>query len=285
MHWYLFLSLLFAPLSAYSEQSIKALIACDTLSELKFSTRRDFIHVRSILREVSVQTGLRLNINSLLGPSLSSENVQSWVQSVEREAPDVVFFYYSGHGSRSESATIPWPCLFFPQAFERFRSADLCARLRTLRSRLVIVILDCCNTPTTSLPPTLPDLIPKGIQRKIPLPGLTSLFLDTQGIIIAAGATPGEDSFALENGGLFTNSLIQAIHVESSATNVSWDSIFNLTSLLCSPTQRPFSSLQISPVRHGPKKKKLHRVKARESHAGRVNRHKMEVARIMRIAS
>ena len=248
MRWYLLLSLLLVNLTAYSEQSLEALIACDTFSDLRFSTRKDFIHLRSALREISSHTGLRLKMNILTGSSLTSNNVESWVENIEKAPADVVLFYYSGHGCQPQNMTTPWPCLMFPKKIEFFSSDALCARLKAIHSRLVIIILDCCNTTESTTPPGLQVFAPKVARAKTSLPGLKTLFLKTQGLVITAGSSPGEAAYALGNGSLFTNALIQALHTGTASTAVSWEGIFNHASEICSTRQHPISSLHIAPV-------------------------------------
>lgn len=255
MRWFLLLAILLIPFTAYSEASLGALIACDTFSDLRSSTKKDFSHLKSSLQEVSRYTGLHLKMNVLFGSSLSTQSVQSWITALEKEPPEVVVFYFSGHGCRSERINTPWPCLLFSKKLEHFQSEGLYSQLKALPSRLVIILLDCCNTSEQSIASGFMAFAPKSASSKGSLPGLKSLFMNTHGIIIAAGASPGELSFALRNGSLFTNCLLQAVRDECGSFKASWQNIFHHTCALCSPTQRPISMLDISTSHHGLKGK------------------------------
>lgn len=266
-------------------ESFQALIACDTYSELRPSTKKDIEHMRTVLREISVSTNLRLSMRFLYGDTLSADAVHSWVKSMEKSSPDVILFYYSGHGYRTDCCRSPWPYLFFPKSIESFPSDSLYTRLQAIGSRLVIIILDCCNNSLTPKFPVIGSLAKAKGRTTTHLPGLKTLFLKNRGVIIAAGSSPGEAAFALPNGSLFTNSWLQALRSSATAEDVSWKTIFDSTSVLCSPMQRPIASMEVETAEKSCKKPSRHRHKAKEIHPGIVNRESTDVATIMRIAS
>ena len=246
MRWLLFFSILLCPFRIFSEQRLHALIACDTHSDLRSSTKKDLAHLKTTLRKISMYTGLRLKMHVLIGNALTADNVNLWTKGIEKALPDVVVFYYSGHGCASQETL--WPCLVFPRKRERFPSEALYKRLHSLRSRLVIILLDCCNN-------SVPSPIQGFVQRaknaspcKTHLPGLKTLFLKTQGIIIAAGSAPGEEAFTVANGSLFTNSFVNALTSAPTKEQVSWKTIFERTAEACFPTQRPLFVLNVSPT-------------------------------------
>lgn len=284
MHWHFVFLLLFAPCTTLSGESLHALIACDTFSDLRSSTKKDIAHVKTALHEISIQTGLRLTTHLLHDDTLTADNVRAWIQSIEKKPTDVVVFYYSGHGFRSQNMQTQWPRLFFSKKRESFSSDILYEHLYVIRSRLVIIILDCCNTFLASKIPEGLALTKNGSHQKTPLPGLKTLFLRTRGIIMAAGSSPGEAAFALDSGGVFTNSFIQALSSETTSENSTWNNIFDRTSETCSPMQRPISSLHIASIARTYQKESLHRPRAKESHAGSVKRHSTEVETIIRMA-
>ncbi len=250
-------------------ESFHALIACDTDLELETSAKQDISHVRTALREISLQTGLHLSMHFLSGNRLSANSIHSWIKKLEHKPPNVVLFYYSGHGFRSEIIHSPWPCLFLPKKVESVPSEPIYQRLYAIGSRLVIIILDCCNTPLAFKHPR------RAVREKSPLPGLKTLFLYTKGMIIAAGSSPGESAFALPDGSLFTNSWLHALRSHTASDDISWKEIFDATYVLCSPMQRPIFSLEIDAQQPNTK----------ESHAGKVRRHSTDVETIICMAS
>ncbi len=285
MKWYCVFFFFLAPFTELFGESLHALIACDTRSNIRTSTRKDIAHLRTSLREISIQTGLHLSMRFLYGDNLSTEKVQAWISSVKKKPPDIVLFYYSGHGFRTRASTTPWPSLYFPKKLENISSETVYNDLRTLPSRLVIIILDCCNTVMKGPPSLMAALAPDRGHQRASLPGLKTLFIRTEGIIIAAGSSPGESAFAQDDGSIFTNSLIQALSTEAKNEEVSWKNIFDRVSMICSPRQRPISFLQVTPIAHKSARKRLHRPRAKDSHAGKVMRHSTDVATMIRIAS
>lgn len=281
----LLIFLCLSPCEVYAKQILSALIACDTYSDLRTTTRKDTLHLRSALRSLCTHTDLRLKIHFLNGEALTAKNVDTWVRGIENAPSDIVFFYYSGHGRQANSTSTPWPYLLFPKNVETFPVEPLCERLEKLSSRLVIIILDCCNSIVRSKLPNPISFAFKGLPVKKSFPGLKTLFLKSQGRIIAAGAKPGEDSYSLDNGSFFTNSLIKALRTETTSAKVSWNSIFTQTALECSSMQHPIYQLTVFPIPDKEKKnRRLHRARARDSHAGKVKRHRMDVETMMRIA-
>jgi hypothetical protein len=250
MRYCLLLLFVLSSYTCFSEESIHALLACDTFSDLRSSTKKDIAHLKTALREIAAHTGLRLSTHMLYGDTLTSKNVYAWAKKAQTLRADVLVFYYSGHGLRSHSQ---WPMLMFPSRKESFPSEKLYENLKTLHSRLIIILLDCCNNSPPSAYPPIFLATPKQAQvQKKHLPGLKPLFLKTQGIIMAVGASPGEAAYAFDNGSVFTNSFIKALKKKALIKHITWKGIFDEALHICSPMQTPVSYLQISSI--APKK-------------------------------
>ena len=155
-----------------------------------------------------------------------------------------VLIYYSGHGYRTLTTSPSWPLLYFSSKGESLDSQTLWNNLYGSGPRLVIVLLDCCNRTSLQASPCFQGMIRGVGWDNKNHPGFKTLFLKTQGTVIAAGASPGEAAFAFDNGSLFTNSLTQTIRSSSGSKDVSWDTVFTRTSTLCAHMQRPICLIQ-----------------------------------------
>jgi hypothetical protein len=237
--------LIFFPHNAFGEWC-RALLACDTMSELKVASRQDLSHIKTTLHEAALSSGLKLKTEVLSDRSLISENVLAWIQSIEEAPGGVVVFYYSGHGYLTPGSSLPF--LSFPSHHQSFRPEEILQRLTATSSRLIIIILDCCCT-VRPLHNVKGMLVAKSSHPQVfVLPGFKTILAQCRGSIVVVGASPGQPAFAYESGSLFTNSLIQALYSECAFPDVSWQKIFDRTTALCAPTQKPLVSLNISPI-------------------------------------
>ena len=248
MRWFFLFFLLFIDSKAFPYESLRALIACDTISNLKTASEKDLATIKTALQKISHSCNLHLKTEVLSDRSLSTENILSWIKTIEKSPESVVFFYYSGHGFRNQEMQTSLPYLFFPGRQESFSPDLLFRRLAATKSHLVIIILDCCNSLSRINIP-MQRVFSKSESPFSPtFPGIKTLFIKNQGHIVAIGSSPGESAFAYDSGSLFTNSFVQSLFHESQSEEASWARIFERTAALCSPTQRPLSFLNISPV-------------------------------------
>ena len=236
----------FSPLSAQPQNTLAALLACDTESDLGNPIKKDLANIRILMREISRYTGIQVKTAELSDANLSIESVQKWVADVNESHPDVVLFYFSGHGYRTASTLEPWPILFFSKPDEDLDSLTLWNNLKDLKPRLLIVLLDCCNRRSTFADLGLRQAAKNLVWETKRHPGFKTLFLRTQGTILAIGAAPGEAAYALENGSLFTASLTQTMRSSTTAKKTSWNAILAHTASLCSRLQHPASFIQTS---------------------------------------
>ena len=232
------------PIYASSHQSLTALLACDTLSDLESSVKRDMANVKILLNDINKYTGIRVKTVELSDKKLTITSVREWIEEVKRSQPQVALFYYSGHGYRTASTSSSWPLLFFSQKKESLNSERIWNELKETGPRLIIILLDCCNSQSFRIPFGFLGL-PKGAE---PIgkrrPGFKTLFLQTQGTVVGVGASPGESAYAFHNGGLFTTSLIKTLHSSTGDKSVSWNAVLQHTANLCSQMQSPLCIVQ-----------------------------------------
>ncbi len=260
----IFLFLLLFPITLFPNDSLHAILAYDTASDLQSPVQKDVKQISTFLKKLVKATKMKLSIQTFKGSELCVDSIQS---SVPKNHHDVLFFYYSGHGYQGQAI---WPSLYFSSKKELLPTETIRSLLESLHPRLVILLLDCCNN--TSLFPTTP-LQPKQTSTPLSLkthtpysslktergkqdernkgqlevkgPGLAPLFQRAKGTIMATGAQPGFLSYAGTDGSLFTLAFLGAIRNLASERSPSWENVFDQTTLLCQPYQHPLSHIQI----------------------------------------
>ena len=238
--------LFFAPLSAQPSNTLSALLACDTVSDLGSPIKKDRANIKILINEISRYTGIRVKSVELSDDNLTAEGIQGWLADVKKSHPDIVLFYFSGHGYRTASTSTSWPILFLSKLEEDLDSQTLWNDLNETGPRLLIVLLDCCNRRSCFAGFDFPLAAKNLVWESKRHPGFKTLFLRTQGSVLAVGAAPGESAYALENGSLFTASLTQTIRTATTTKKTSWNAILAHTESLCSHMQHPVSLVQTS---------------------------------------
>lgn len=242
------ITLLFLILTSvvHGEEYLYALIAGDTITDIRNSTRHDMSTLRKTVRIIAKKTPFKLRVKLLKGRDLTKYNLKGWINHIPNNRRDVILIYFSGHGYRTDSMTSPWPNLFLPAKDETFPAEELRQLLLTRKPRLGIILLDCCNNPAKIKFPNFCR------EKNIPhngFRGLRSLFLESKGLVIATGSKPGGVSFALDNGSLFTSSFILALKEGADSPKISWETILLNTKALCAPMQHPQASVQLNSIK------------------------------------
>ncbi len=227
----------FQGMTVYCEE-IRAIFACDTISDIKVSTKHDVSNLTKALSTIAKQTNLSLKIDTLEGRELTHHRLNAKIDSLRGKNNGVVLFYYSGHGFRTDRMSTIWPRLYFPAKKERVLTEEITEKLKSLGARLVIILLDCCNNPAIVKSPLM-VLRAKGVGQPRNMPGLKTLFLRSRGTVIASGSSPGGFSFSYKTGSIFTSSFIDALSDRCLSEQTSWQAVMEQTIARCAPVQQP----------------------------------------------
>jgi hypothetical protein len=152
---------------------------------------------------------------------------------------DVVFFYYTGHGLRTDKSQTIWPSIYLPAKQEMIDVHDLVNTMITRPASLYITIADCCNNvvhDTHSSDGFSPPLFAKS--QPLSRSAYKKLFLKSRGLIIASGSVPGKRSWCTQKGGVFTNAFLTSLRHELGAVNPSWNHILTQSKMLCQHLQK-----------------------------------------------
>ncbi len=245
---------------------LRALVACDTFSQNILSgSKADIFRIHKSLDAISSQLHIKLQLTTLTGSKLNSHNVSHWLRSIPQATQDIVFFYYSGHGTRQLYDQGPWPTLIFPKKKNRFpqmyQGSSVHKYLQKRKARLSIIFFDCCNGMPSRRPSNLLVRAFDPILTKKPaLPGLRTLFLETGGIITASAASPGELATTFIRGrltgGVFTTGFIFALQQLAKTPQVSWTDVMQSTKSFSANIthgdQHPFYDILKSPPQKRP---------------------------------
>ena len=78
--------------------------------------------------------------------------VRTYLNELEVQPDDIIFFQFSGHGFRTVTETTDWPALQFSN--KGLRGAEVIETIRKKSARLNLIFFDCCNIlyPPWSVP-------------------------------------------------------------------------------------------------------------------------------------
>lgn len=177
-------------------------------SDIKNSVVTDLKTIENHANEVAKYTGLNLSVHQFSENHIRAEIVLKYLQELNTNFEDVVFFYFSGHGYRTPSKDgNPWPNIYFASNQTGIDLLEISNILNQKNTHLSIVLADCCNS---ALPNHLAPPVVKGhasINEEKLKKIYKKLFVETKGLILACGSKAGQPSWAVMNGGsLFTDS-------------------------------------------------------------------------------
>lgn len=158
----------------------------------------------------------------------SPSNLRLVLDNLRCKPDDVVFFYYSGHGTRSldDTSRFPQMCLAQHDESKMIPLEGVDRALARLNPRLRFVIADCCNSTSEYVTPKME--ISKGnsvvtVGKEV---NYRKLFLNQCGNLLMSSSRAGEVSVCnTQIGGYFTYSLLSVLE-EAIRQNVSdWNLI------------------------------------------------------------
>lgn len=216
-------------------QTLHAIVFADTKdASIGIYDNLDYINITLELSTIASATRLKLKQYYYKDSQCNNKNLVSVLSNISAAPDDVVFFYYSGHGTRSteDNSEYPQLCLGSHYEVDFYPLEKILQKLSMLPARLKIVIGDCCNSVSPGVSPK--DYNTKGptVLTKEPVNAYCNLFLGTEGTIIASGSSKGENSTTIRYadgspaGGTFTVSLLDVIQVVSKhGLDASWHDI------------------------------------------------------------
>lgn len=181
------------------------------------SSQKDLTGIYETFAVLTKQAGIRFIPVVVSGDAFNIANTQKVIDTIKPAAPDIVFFYYTGHGFRYADDVSKYPRISFRTNNLQIRSQNNLAveevykKLLAKRARVTIVISDCCNEKIDAAVPFGMDLLrPRATGTeglKLNYDNFRKLFLPTQNTSIIIGSASA-NQLAAGNpnmGGFFTN--------------------------------------------------------------------------------
>lgn len=211
------LMLLTCPLNGLA-QSLHAIVFCNTLDE-KIGCDIDEEKILDELTTISTVTGLEYKPYVKHGEECTKENLYKIIDELDCKVNDVIFMYYSGHGSHSAQQTnepFPQMCLKYnfkdQDKFVSVKAID--EKISNKRPRLMFIITDCCNNISSGLRPRtmLENIEGSTFENETIKNVYKKLFVDFKGKVKMTGSKLGQYSYGGKpDGGTFTRALINSL--------------------------------------------------------------------------
>jgi hypothetical protein len=159
------------------------------------------------VKDVARVTGMTLDPVSVDGRNFSCAAIDKAVAGLRPKEPDVVIFYFSGHGvaptnSQVASTSIfPWLECDWNGPFKNLKTFN--QQLLGKGARLTITVADTCNAPVNA-DVTLEPFEAQGLHDD----QMKAMFLHFEGSLVMSSSKQGSLSKYMGNGGLFTKKFI-----------------------------------------------------------------------------
>lgn len=208
--------LLFAGIDILSAQTVHAIIACNTIdSKIGVGMASDMRNMRNAVQIIVDALGCEYSERVFDGNACTKANITDYLNRMEVERNDIVLFFYGGHGTHAlDNSSDPWPqmcmntnieSLFMPVASVEKLVADKHPWLR-------VIITNCCNEEQlgVTIKPLYAQSAGPTMQGDYNIAAFRKLFLESDGKVMMTSSKLGQLSWCGENGGLFTNNLLDA---------------------------------------------------------------------------
>ncbi|ADI37631.1 putative uncharacterized protein [Waddlia chondrophila 2032/99] len=224
--------------------TLHTILVGDTMDEsIGDSTVMDLFKMRRQMEKVAKYSGMEHHQVKISGYEVLADNILGALDLLQCGEDDVVVFYYSGHGYRTESKEgNPWPNLYFSIESKGIDLSHIRDLLEAKNPRFLIVIADVCNSfvPDEFAPPLMQKFWSCSAIEEIAAANYRSLFLETSGTLMISSSEVGEYSWGTMKGGLFTVAFLQ--NLEKTAESDSypeWELILDKTAQAISDVQHP----------------------------------------------
>lgn len=238
-------SLLFLVLTSVvtaNGQTLHAILFADTKDpEVGACDLQDYYRISVEMSTIASATGMKLKSYYYKDERCSSRNLKDLLASLQTEPEDVIFFYYTGHGTRSDKDVSPFPqmCLGSFRQENFFPLERVLNELSYQPARLKLVLGDCCNNVVGGVYPKDPSAKGPTVLRKSASNVYGRLFIGNIGTVIASGCQAGETSAALSYmsdegnkpiGGAFTISMVETLKgYATKGLESSWETLLAAT--------------------------------------------------------
>lgn len=220
------------------DRTLHAILIGDTASNLNIQSKADLQQIQSGVGYIANSLKIKQKVHVLKGNQVTSANILRTLKDLSVKSDDLVLFYFTGHGFNYQKSR--WPSLFF---FTDDKSMDLETVISVIsekKPRFALVMADCCNVSPYKFRQGPGDRFftydyePRNRMNT----DLDALFLKSTGILVISASSPGEFSWANENGGIFTNAFLDSFGPAYGSKH-SWQDLLRVLSYKTQGIQTP----------------------------------------------
>jgi len=218
--------------NAAQSQTLHAIIIADTKdARIGAGVQQDFYAMISLCSQIENEVGLKLKEYYYQGDDCNKSNLLNALETKLLCKPeDVVFFYYSGHGARSQDDKSKYPQMRLGASdadhVPLYQVEEIIAKKSP---RFRVVIADCCNSYVPGLTPKVADYGKgKVVVKSDPVTVLKTLFGASKGSVIVSSSEAGKTSQDWGIGGAFTICFLSELDklCETQST-VTWNTLLD----------------------------------------------------------
>ncbi len=230
------------PYYVYSQAMHALVVAATEDDRIGKGVVKNMQNMTKIIQDVANVLDCEFEFEQFGDSQCTKVDVTEWINNLDIEPDDVVFFFYSGHGGRALNDTdiFPQMCMNNPSNQALYMPVAHVENLIVKKNpRLVIIITECCNAESAGIRikplfamseekySSASDYDPKALR---------DLFFNAKGIVKISSSKPTEYSWICntsdENGGgIFVNHFIDSFNdaVKYGKLAADWKTIFNST--------------------------------------------------------
>lgn len=229
------------------------------------SVSGDYYRMKVEMTTIATFIGYELKTHYFTGSQeqFNRQNLDGVLDKLDCSSQDIVFFYYSGHGSRSKEEKTDYPQMNLvvdpfhsniPEKTANYPIYNVLTRIKAKKPRLTIVLGDLCNSVSDwATPKSLPFDKEATKVEEAPVKFYKDLFLKVEGSLIAVSSKPGQTSAAFADGGAFTLGLMQVLQIMvTEGMEPTWNNLFQksveATKIMTEGRQIPI--YDVSDLRH-----------------------------------
>lgn len=225
-------------LTSFSAEAatLHAVLVCDTTADnIAESVQADYTTLHNELTKIASNTSMGYNEISFTGNGIDADILDK-INQLGFGTDDVVFFYFSGHGYRTDSkGGNQWPNMYLTPVKRGIDLLEVVTLLRAKQPRLLLAIADSCNNviPDKFAPPLI-NVRRQALMMKAPSvkSNYKQLFLNSAGTIIISGCIPGQVSWGTQTGGVYTLSFFHSLNEEvRTSYNPEWGVLLDRASI------------------------------------------------------